>query len=855
MAASIGEASSANKKAPDEVTVTLSCRCPCSIPNRRLVFTRAATTIQIGRSSEVTSKGFVPAHDNAWFDNPVMSRRHAKLFADFNTTPLTICITDVDSFHGTFVTTNHGWGKQQRLVNGEGFILSDGDVIRFGMDIFRYNKSYPPCSVEFRVVETPQIQWGLSRRVFTVPDDVDDEEDGDCQNEDDLIITSVRARSPLAALDPKDKTSVVNTSHVCINLTDDEMPSRMIPLSTVSTANGNRESIMVDLTSELPGHQDGSQPHTGHPDTPPLPGPSVVSPPLNTMFSWHTRPLHTPEISRLGFPPPNQTINGYGDAYQDGSSDEKTGDGDSQAWESGSDAFSLGLTEEISELADADGPSQGHDDMSEVFEYDYDEPACDDTEISEHTPPFCFSDSDRMSDSDGSSGEDKEDDEEDDEEDSEKEEDEEDSEEEDEDEDVEEDEAEDEETDEATAKDASDNGPHIKTRAPLLTLTDLSTASGTSIAPALPPSSVLNQWCGVMPRPFPTQPCSQARDPSPSDAALFKRRTPLNAPTGDSGTQQLQEKSPNFEFLTPREENSVAAQQCDDAQTLSAIKETLSDVPSSSSDDPAATTKDSESRSPSPCNSWDAPKAASVIKEPQDNLVRHDSEAPDWISIKLDGNDTNEYSVWTDSGDRFINNPPDDGYVSWHQAPHVDMDLTSAYVFHQSKLAAVARTDVKSRGLHIRDLVEQEPKLGSVVGQLEPKQPALSKSPTHCAPTPSKRSYEEAFNLTAGETTYNYPGQINPHHSPITGTSGHDQMAHEGIDDQAAQGHIKIPERLGAEEQGGHEQKPEVAFAQPEAYRPAKRMRIASVAVQVAACVALGGAATFSYLVNTAPVL
>lgn len=35
--------------------------------------------IPIGRASKSVSKGLLSAEDNAWFDNPVMSRDHAEL--------------------------------------------------------------------------------------------------------------------------------------------------------------------------------------------------------------------------------------------------------------------------------------------------------------------------------------------------------------------------------------------------------------------------------------------------------------------------------------------------------------------------------------------------------------------------------------------------------------------------------------------------------------------------------------------------------------------------------------------------------------------------------------------------------
>ena len=70
------------------VVVVLAVRDPASgsvEPERRLTFTRQTPSISVGRASKVSAKGFTAAADNAWFDNPVMSRSHAELSVDFDT--------------------------------------------------------------------------------------------------------------------------------------------------------------------------------------------------------------------------------------------------------------------------------------------------------------------------------------------------------------------------------------------------------------------------------------------------------------------------------------------------------------------------------------------------------------------------------------------------------------------------------------------------------------------------------------------------------------------------------------------------------------------------------------------------
>jgi hypothetical protein len=54
------------------------------VPDREITLTQQIPSIRIGRASKVPSKGYVAAHDNTWFESPVMSRKHAELLADFD---------------------------------------------------------------------------------------------------------------------------------------------------------------------------------------------------------------------------------------------------------------------------------------------------------------------------------------------------------------------------------------------------------------------------------------------------------------------------------------------------------------------------------------------------------------------------------------------------------------------------------------------------------------------------------------------------------------------------------------------------------------------------------------------------
>jgi pSer/pThr/pTyr-binding forkhead associated (FHA) protein len=48
-------------------------------PIRVLKLSPECQTVLVGRASKSVSKGLISAGDNAWFDNPVMSRDHAEL--------------------------------------------------------------------------------------------------------------------------------------------------------------------------------------------------------------------------------------------------------------------------------------------------------------------------------------------------------------------------------------------------------------------------------------------------------------------------------------------------------------------------------------------------------------------------------------------------------------------------------------------------------------------------------------------------------------------------------------------------------------------------------------------------------
>ncbi|KAI1737596.1 hypothetical protein F4680DRAFT_208906 [Xylaria scruposa] len=789
----------------DEIVVILRPKAPASIPERRLVLTPSRPTVSIGRSSKHHSKGFIPAGDNAWLENPVMSREHAQLFARFDENPHTVYLKDVNSFHGTYLTTRDGCSKGQKVVPNELVKLIHGDTIQFGIDIFRSNKTYPPCVVDYLVEVTTQKSDDLPHRSFTVPDDVDDEEDEDCENEDDLTITAVHAKS-----DPIDLTRAWSPTVV---------PDRLAKLSTSSTAEGKTSSNVIDLTSEVATCRSDARPRTVNQGTP-YPFESVIDSSVASVSSFlnnHSNPQTGMRLSHssdgrivviqspLPVPSDDEEM-----SYHDDLSDEELSSELGQYPESDLDAASE-FTEEMSAVDYDDDTSseisriEDEDELSDDYAEDFDD------SDSPCTDPY-----DEESIGDYSSDE------------------------------------EEEEEEEGAEQDATTESSNAKprTETPVLNAHEIMQYE-TEVVHFFPPLPV---WS---PAHLNTYKPSHDRDPSPSDAALFQRRPPLLDPIpNESRAQELGEKSGKFEFFAAREKNRAAVNQ---DEPIGAILETPVDdilpstgIQSNSDSDPAATVTNA-SRSGSPTLSC-APDAVATDEETEDN-----SEAPDTSSIKLGENNTHQYSAWSASGDQFINNPPNEPSPACQTVlnrPRAELDMTSAYMFQQSKLATTTETASKTRRLPIEDLLAQEPKSSSVASQPVPEAPVLGELPISHVPTPIKRSYEEAFNQSEDDAMSECADRVIARCSPRIIENDQDQTPSESIIDRAAiEKYIDVLMTRKAEAHNTPGNAPPVTLDQPEPPRATKRMRLATAAAQVVACVALGSAATFSYLVNTAPVL
>ncbi|KAK4104643.1 hypothetical protein N658DRAFT_185101 [Parathielavia hyrcaniae] len=139
-------------------------------PERRITFTKERDVVSVGRSSKVSTKGFIAGIDNVWIDNPVMSRLHARLTARMDKNEIEI--KDLGSLHGTFLNDERIPADQWREVK-------DGDTLRFGAPISRGNEEFLPTTakvgIECRDCNNSIGAGTSGTGTFQVPDDSDDD--------------------------------------------------------------------------------------------------------------------------------------------------------------------------------------------------------------------------------------------------------------------------------------------------------------------------------------------------------------------------------------------------------------------------------------------------------------------------------------------------------------------------------------------------------------------------------------------------------------------------------------------------------------------------------------------------------
>lgn len=131
---------------PPAVTVTLRASTSSSTSGTnpiRNITLRPDVPVIVGRSSKHEAKNLCPTNDNALYDCPVISRRHAEVELRVNRYKVekhTISIKDTNSMHGTSV-------NGQKLEKLRPFELRVGDTIRLGDSVNRADSKYPDATL------------------------------------------------------------------------------------------------------------------------------------------------------------------------------------------------------------------------------------------------------------------------------------------------------------------------------------------------------------------------------------------------------------------------------------------------------------------------------------------------------------------------------------------------------------------------------------------------------------------------------------------------------------------------------------------------------------------------------------
>ncbi|KAL7622897.1 hypothetical protein AAE478_006576 [Parahypoxylon ruwenzoriense] len=796
MAAS--DASSPNER---EILVTLVSRPPgphfSHFPERQFVLSRKNPSISIGRASKVPTKGFVAATDNAWFDSPVMSRHHAQLVIDCDNTPKAVFIKDIGSLHGTFHTPNDMVGKESRLGAHQPVKLANGDSLRFGIDVFRSKETFPPCSIDFYMIEresqtnhpTLPDASQSTNRVFTVPDDdIDDEDEDDA---DDSIIMEI-------STPPSHKAGIWRGPS--IDLTRDEFDSADNRNYTSSvTARMNINSDVIDLTSEpdedLDSKTNADAVHSSHTAR------SLGRPAFTAPSGSPTSGNRSQNITSIDLEV--DQVSDQGEPHIDDGHDEEMSSEDIRL--SDSEIESPMTEDSVDDVSDEDDDADEDDSLSSDFIPARSDSWGVDTDQNLYDLPY--------SDGVGQSSSEK--------------------------------------TDAVSSgSSAAPDSP------PSLSPIPHASKDPTSENALLEPSDIQHSSCPfVTPSLFSAfaehgTSIAQPREPSPSDAAMFKSRPTLAQAPSNFRAQALGEVSGKYEYFAARESNRMVLD-CLSPPPVSAIRETLAE---NSGQPVASEALDCAPSSSSPSIRYDSPriKPAEESIDAANAVPEAPLQSPNPPCADLKTSADSHDSTWSTSGERFINNPrTEDLPWAWSERPQSpEFDMTSAYAFQQSKLAVETNTNQHLRRVGIQDLLTQEPK-NSQIDAVDRHLPRISTPPPiqidmNVYMHGLKRSFEDAFD--GGDDS------IEKSHDSVRLDGG---LASESSDRQA-----RDIASLGEEAIGVADSMVTLPQAEVEVHhvavpiratnvQPSKRRRFA----QAAACVALGGAAAFTFMVSTAPAL
>ncbi|KAI2627290.1 hypothetical protein GGS26DRAFT_561280 [Hypomontagnella submonticulosa] len=782
-------------------------------PEREFTLSSQTPTIRIGRASKVPTKGCVAAKDNAWFESPVMSRHHAELLLDVNSTPKTILVKDIGSLHGTFHAREDDFNNESRLEQQKPVRLSNGDTLRFGTDIFRSKETFPPCLVDVFISRLDYWPPGEAapntNRVFTIPDDdIDDDYDSDSWSVGSSVVMTVK---PLVCI-PACKNDVQHD--LSIDLTQDEAgPADNFSYPSSATVRNKVNSDVIDLTSEPDGHSDQENRMRLRRTSTSIP---MVEPPT---FHLGLTISTQGSDSSTGIDHPQEpiTFNSELDPNPRYRPEEDTNSEDIQLSDSDDESVMAG---------DVDaGVSNVSEDTDDEEEEEEGENESTTSELNDGLalPDSCDDDRDSIDDlpySDDISS--------------------------------------------SSSEEITDPISNSSSPAPNSSLNsspnppvskeeifkDVPVESSDAKRPFVTP-------CLFTSFPQHSTPAHQFREPSPSDAAMFKSR-PILGPD-HTRAMVLGKKSGKFEYFAAREKNRTNLIDQLSPPPVSAIRETLGEA---SQHHVADVQADGSTHLPLALGARAEDEQTNSAEEPvqtgipaSDPPIYFDDGIPAVLNEMTMPEPT--WQPWSTSGEKFINNPRSEDLPSPSlgrpQSP--ELDMTSAYTFQLSKMATESNSSQKSRRVEIQDLLTQEPSGVQVETRhdqvprtvVPPAIPTVETETRKLSHEPSmKRSFDDAFRDEIDEL-----GQGGEHEYMNTSS----EFEYYDIHGQR----IPIPDDEFEKAHGGTTYPPPIevqtqAVAIPKRqdnFQPSKRRRFA----QAAACVALGGAAAFTFMVSTAPIL
>ncbi|CAI4215392.1 unnamed protein product [Parascedosporium putredinis] len=221
-----------------KVVITLTAQEPVSdVLERTITLDYDRVKMPIGRSSSRVAS-VAPRPDNAFYENPVMSRSHAELHADLRY--LRLYVRDARSSHGTLV-------NDTRIEPAVQHPLRDGDILTFGVAIRHGTDVIAPVRAKIGLRFLQSNTRSIGERVqgtFTVPDD----DSADEEEATDLVSRAVGILH---------RCGVSGANSGVVDLTDDSRPppvlhplSNGLSLSTGDFGHGLSEEVVAIVDSQ-----------------------------------------------------------------------------------------------------------------------------------------------------------------------------------------------------------------------------------------------------------------------------------------------------------------------------------------------------------------------------------------------------------------------------------------------------------------------------------------------------------------------------------------------------------------------------------------------------------------------------